>query len=211
MMQIAAVLVSAVCLVAAGAQPKAPVVAVLSGAPDAETRRGIELGAAEAAQTLRLLGREIRMTRNVPPGTDLAGILVVDRATSRVDGPVPQIHLGALPAGADACSFSVGPAPGGGELWHPTLNRFGASELNERFVKQHEVGMSSRAYAGWLAVKALVESALRARGPHDRCASVARLRFDGHKGRPLWFDPQTRILRQPTYVVQDGRVVGERQ
>ena len=71
--------------------------------------------------------------------------------------------------------------------------------------------MSSRAYAGWVAVKALLESALRARGRGDRSASLARLRFDGHKGRPLFFDPQTRILRQPTYIVQDGRVTGEKQ
>ena len=67
--------------------------------------------------------------------------------------------------------------------------------------------MTPGAYAGWIAVKALVEAALRPAAPNDRCAGLARLRFDGHKGRPLTFDRLSRALQQPLYVVNQGRAV----
>lgn len=188
---------------------------VVTGAPGAETQRGIELGVAEASQTVGLLGGNLRLVRGRPPaGANLAGVIVVGAAAQRSGDELPRIHLGPLPQGAGPCSFSVAAAPvkeDGVVVWHPSLSRFGASQLNERFVKRHGAGMTGDGYAGWIAVKALVESALRARNAADRCAAVARLRFDGHKGRPLTFDPETRVLRQPLYLLRDGRIVGERQ
>jgi hypothetical protein len=172
--------------------------------------QGLELGVAEAEQTARLLGATVALVKETTP--DLAGTIVPAAANPpRLSGRVPTLHLAPLPAGADTCSFTVAPVDDAGAAWHASLNRYGASELNERFLKRFRRGMDADAYRAWIAVKGLVEAALRRRANEDPCAAVARLRFDGHKGRPLSFDPQTRILRQPTYIVQNGKVVGEKE
>ena len=87
--------------------------------------------------------------------------------------------------------------------WHPALERFGAAQLNERYRKRFGSDMDERAWAGWLSIKVLLDAALRT-GTSDRCALERFLlsaagRFDGHKGVPLFFDPQTRELVQPLY------------
>jgi hypothetical protein len=50
-----------------------------------------------------------------------------------------------------------------------------------------------------VAVKAIVEAAIRG---DDVCAELTRLRFDGHKGRALTFDPSTRRLRHPALMIR---------
>jgi ABC transporter substrate binding protein (PQQ-dependent alcohol dehydrogenase system) len=104
------------------------------------------------------------------------------------------------------------------EIWHPSLERFGAAQLNDRFRARFAAEMDGPAWAGWMAAKALWEASLRARGT-DPAALRAHLeraatRFDGHKGWPLSFRPGDRQLRQPLYLVADApggatRVVGE--
>jgi ABC-type branched-subunit amino acid transport system substrate-binding protein len=103
-------------------------------------------------------------------------------------------------------------------LWHPSLERFGAGQLNDRFRARFGEAMDGPAWAGWMAVKVLWEASLRA-----RTTEVAALRaylergatqFDGHKGWPLSFRAGNHRLRQPLYLValSDGggtRVVGE--
>ena len=77
--------------------------------------------------------------------------------------------------------------------WHPTLRRFGAGELNERFAKRTGGAMDEDAWLGWVAVKLGFESRLRGRG-------LGESRIDGHKGVMLRFDA-SRSLQQPLYVV----------
>lgn len=103
-------------------------------------------------------------------------------------------------------------------LWHPSLERYGAAQLNERFAARFGVGMDGPAWAGWMAVKAVWEASLRA-----RTTEVAALRawleregthFDGHKGWPLSFRPADHRLRQPLYLAEPlpggaTRIVGE--
>jgi hypothetical protein len=90
-------------------------------------------------------------------------------------------------------------------VWHHSLHRFGAEQLNERFERRFGAEMDSSAWAGWIAMKILVESALRSRS--TRSADLARYllrsetRFDGHKGEPLAFDVRTGELHQPLYVL----------
>ena len=84
--------------------------------------------------------------------------------------------------------------------WHATLARFGASELNERFVKATGTPMAASASRAWFAVQAVAENALRPRDP-DPYTSLGRLRFDGHKGRALTFAPDPRGLQQPLYIL----------
>lgn len=80
--------------------------------------------------------------------------------------------------------------------WHPTLNRYGAGELNERFRNETGAAMDEEAWFGWIAVKLVLESALRSR-------ELGATRLDGHKGKLLQFD-ETGVLRQPLYVVVTG-------
>lgn len=100
-------------------------------------------------------------------------------------------------------------------LWDASLQRFGASQLNDRYRTMFKSGMSGSAWAGWTAVKVVAEAALRARS-----AELGRLRayleapgtqFDGHKGWPLSFRPADHQLRQPLYIVVAGNQKGATQ
>lgn len=94
-------------------------------------------------------------------------------------------------------------------LWHPALHRYGARQLNDRFEARFRQPMDEHAWAGWLAVKMIAEASLRAR-TRDAAAIRARLtdraaRFDGHKGQPLRFAPDGRLV-QPIYLLRHGRI-----
>jgi hypothetical protein len=103
------------------------------------------------------------------------------------------------------------------ELWHSSLERFGAEQLNQRFRRRFDHGMDSDAWAGWFAMKVALDVALHAHGaaPSAMLAQLAdpRASFDGQKGRPLRFAPATHRLEQPLYRVigtgDESRVVGE--
>lgn len=179
----------------------------VDGALTEDHRAGIELGVAEASQTAELLGVKISSSPTFTKSTVgmiVGGLLIQDT-------PVPVVHLGAGRAHADPpCQFRIQGAAGD-VTWHATLNRYGASEVNERFTKRFKRPMTSEAWNGWFAVKALVETSLRVADTAKLCDAVARGRFDGHKGVPLSFDPETRILRQPLYTIgPDGRAIEKR-
>ena len=57
--------------------------------------------------------------------------------------------------------------------WHASLERYGAGELNERYARRFGRRMSSTAWCGWAATKAVVEAALRARIPISVCGEIA--------------------------------------
>lgn len=99
-------------------------------------------------------------------------------------------------------------------VWHHSLARFGADQLNERFLRRFGVAMESWAWAGWLSMKILAEAALRTRSA--QASELARYlvrrdtRFDGHKGEPLTFESRTGELRQPLYLLSGGSGGDER-
>lgn len=176
----------------------------VAGQPSNESARGIQFGILEMARTAELLGGTVTL---VGEPTAAYGVIAASGALGSND--VPTIHLAARPDGAGRCAFGLGAGEARGVLWHASLDRFGASELNERFVARYRTPMTSDAWAGWAAVKALGESALRRRPDENPCEALRRLRFDGHKGRSLFFDPESGVLVQPLYIVEGGRVVGE--
>ena len=104
-------------------------------------------------------------------------------------------------------------------LWHPSLERFGGEQLNQRYQRRFGEPMDSDAWAGWVAIKIAAESALRARATTPaalaRALTDSTAQFDGHKGHPLAFDPVSGELRQPLYVVDaasdsdPGKVIAE--
>ena len=90
-------------------------------------------------------------------------------------------------------------------LWGPSLERYGASQINDRYRAKYRAGMDGSAWAGWVAVKIAAEAALRARSS-DPSRILAYLQtpgmqFDGHKGWPLTFRGGDHQLRQPLYAV----------
>ena len=98
-------------------------------------------------------------------------------------------------------------------LWHDSLDRFGAGQLNARFRDRFTNGMDSDAWAAWFAVKVASETALRAQTA-DPAALLAALersaaRFDGHKGRPLTFRAWDHQLRQPLYLIREDATANE--
>lgn len=91
------------------------------------------------------------------------------------------------------------------ELWHWSLERFGGEQLNERFRRRFGAPMDSPAWAGWFALKVALDAALHAHATNG-AALVHQLadphaRYDGQKGRPLHFSPDTHRLIQPLYRV----------
>lgn len=96
-------------------------------------------------------------------------------------------------------------------LWAPGLFRYGAQQLNERYRRRFDAGMTGEAWAGWMAVKALSEAALRWVGRPGSGALVDGLRgrralFDGHKGVSLTFTGPGGTLAQPVYVMDENVV-----
>ena len=101
--------------------------------------------------------------------------------------------------------------------WHPSLSRFGAGELNERFERyasRHGGTRSGRdgagpsamdgdVWAGWFAVKVAAESALRGIQTQDQLTQPDGPRYDGHKGVALLFDPAG-VLQQPVFIIDYG-------
>jgi hypothetical protein len=94
--------------------------------------------------------------------------------------------------------------------WHPSLERYGAAQLNERYQRTHGGGMTEAAWGGWMAVKVAWEAAQRSGSAEPSVLAAfltsERAVFDGHKGVPLSFRARTRQLRQPLYIVRRGAV-----
>ncbi len=90
-------------------------------------------------------------------------------------------------------------------LWAASLEKYGASQINERFRNRYHLPMDGSAWAGWIAVKIAAEAALRARSarPAELLAylEASSTSFDGHKGWPLSFRSGDHQLRQPLYLV----------
>jgi hypothetical protein len=185
-------------------------------------RNGFSLGIDEARHTARLLGAEVEAVEPGGSGPPTAFLGGWDAGSARA-GAALAAGVGALflnvAAEEDALrgcdgALHVVPAksmrPEGAVAWHPSLERFGAGQLNARFAARFQAGMDEAAWCAWAAVKLVAEAALRGREPTrlgSGLLSGAR-RFDGHKGVPLRFDPASGQLIQPLYVVR-GQEVAE--
>jgi ABC-type branched-subunit amino acid transport system substrate-binding protein len=106
---------------------------------------------------------------------------------------------------ASAQTDSTAPADCDVVLWHSSLERYGASQLNDRFNAKSHRPMTGSSWAGWMAVKAATESFFRA-GANDGDSIATYMssdttQFDGHKGAPLSFRSWDHQLRQPLYCV----------
>jgi hypothetical protein len=182
---------------------------------------GIRFGAEEVAHTARLLGREVQVVPSADAGDADARIETSSNAVSisasphgDAGGAPCRLHL--RPTGAERrAAFerwrdTAPSAPHDAALveWHPTLVKYGAAQLNERFSRATAAPMDADAWAGWIAVKALGEAMLRATSS-DLCGTLRRQALDGHKGQPLRFDEASGRLRQPLYIATPATVLDE--
>lgn len=99
----------------------------------------------------------------------------------------------------------VNAPPNATVLWAPTLERYGASQVNDRYHAKYRAPMDGGAWAGWVGVKIASEAALRVRSANAAAIlsylEMPSTNFDGHKGWPLSFRAADHQLRQPLYVV----------
>jgi ABC transporter substrate binding protein (PQQ-dependent alcohol dehydrogenase system) len=95
--------------------------------------------------------------------------------------------------------------------WHWTFERYGAPQLNQRFDRLAGRRMTDADWAGWAAVRGIVEAVVRA-----KTTDVERLRkflvddgftFDMYKGVPGNFRPWDRQLRQPILLHTERAVI----
>jgi len=196
-------------------------------ANDRALRAGAEFGCAEANRSGSLFGWEVSpvfIGSKSSSSTDAVhALLVGDGIVTRDDIPVlccagdgnRSGHCLSLVPSAAVIAAAIRETPRTVSenaqyavvLWHASLEKFGAQQLNDRYRAATGSPMTSAAWAGWFGVKALFESAMRTKSV-DAATVTAYLRapttqFDGHKGAPLSFDAAG-ILRQPLYVLREG-------
>ena len=208
----------------------------------ASAARGVRLGAAEAKQTAKLFGGDVELYEASGSG-DSGAVAAARRLSSArqvqvLIGASPTdadalsrfsesrgilffnvaSRASSLRAACRRHTFHVdASSTGNGSdslvLWSPTLQRFGAAQINDRYQRKYGIPMDGQAWAGWAAAKIASEAALRVRS-----TKPARLlaylespenRFDGHKGRPLTFSAADHQLLQPLYT-RDANDVPDR-
>jgi hypothetical protein len=198
------------------AKPVPSVIRVGLDLPPGAAARGAALAGDEARQTAGLLGTRFELTT-----AGAANLFAVVGWRAPAEEPRTLFLVAGPPGDAPAPVrrvFQVGSDPlfrrealarkGGKGFraldWHPDLKRFGAEQLNERYLRRFGMPMDEAAWRGWVAVKIAAELALRNAG-----ADPTAERFDGHKGVQLRFDPDDHTLIQPVYIVDGkGKLVG---
>ncbi len=99
----------------------------------------------------------------------------------------------------------------GASAWHWTWERHGAPQLNQRFDRIGKRKMQPLDFAGWAAVRSVIEAVVR-----TKSTEVAALRafmtsddftFDAYKGAPANFRPWDHQLRQPILLHTENAVI----
>jgi ABC-type branched-subunit amino acid transport system substrate-binding protein len=109
----------------------------------------------------------------------------------------------------DAAPLREAAAPNGVRplMWHHSLEKYSARELNNRHRRRFEEPLEGASWSAWAALKLVGEAMLR-QGTTPQ-ALVEYLEsdppFDGHKGRALTFRKVDHQLRQPMYLWQAGK------
>ncbi len=173
-----------------------------------ELERGLSFGAAEAQRSASLFQWSVERVALPAAGatttTQPVSAIIMATIGPPPNDAVPVLRLACDPSREDDGSFILAPCEDGeeNEVWQPTLERYGAAQLNDRYRSATGTGMTSDAWLGWFAFKVLTDSVLKLRsadpvrlGAHLALPTTV---FDGHKGAPLRFDAQRRLV-QPLY------------
>ena len=85
--------------------------------------------------------------------------------------------------------------------WHWTWERYGAPQLNQRFDRRASRRMAAEDWAGWVAVRSVVEAVTRSASTNvatiKKTLTADDFAVDLYKGVPGGFRPWTHQLRQP--------------
>jgi ABC transporter substrate binding protein (PQQ-dependent alcohol dehydrogenase system) len=97
--------------------------------------------------------------------------------------------------------------------WHPQWDRYGAPQLNRRFVKRANRPMTGQDWAAWVAMKAIV-TVLEDKPQANLAQQLAALRsgevvVDGFKGGTVSFRPWDGQLRQPIFLAHGDGVAAQ--
>lgn len=88
-------------------------------------------------------------------------------------------------------------------LWHASLFKYGASDVNDRFAERAGQPIDGAGYANWLAVTVAVKAALNAGSVAPEALTthlMAKGRFDARKAAPLTFRRWDHQSRHEFYV-----------
>ena len=111
-------------------------------------------------------------------------------------------HVAASDAMYASAQSAASPASAPVSMWNGALERYGAAQLNDRF-RAASLPPNADTWSGWMAVKIVWESFLRAATPTGEGIATylasENSQFDGHKGAPLSFRRWDHQLRQPLY------------
>lgn len=157
---------------------------------------GARMSVEEAARAASLLGSSIAIAAS---GETV--VIVASTSPTQIDDDVVTINA-ATPADRSSTQgqhvFHLAATQTElDKLWDGAAERFGAGQLNARYLHMYGKPMTAMAWAGWFAVKVAWEAALRTRSIQAEkiAAYLTTGGFDGHKGKPLRFDATTRTLR----------------
>jgi hypothetical protein len=96
-------------------------------------------------------------------------------------------------------------------LWHHTLKKYAAAQLNKRFEKNANRKMNPASWAGWASVK-LFSDVLARNVPTSETTSLSFLKnnlaFDGQKGKNMFFN-ELNYLEQPLLFIYAEKIIGE--
>jgi ABC transporter substrate binding protein (PQQ-dependent alcohol dehydrogenase system) len=95
--------------------------------------------------------------------------------------------------------------------WQWTFERYGAPQVNSRFIRRTGRHMTGADWAAWIATKSVIEVYARAGsddpGAVDAYLRSDRLRADGSKGVTLSYRPWSGQLRQPIVLATADAVI----
>jgi ABC transporter substrate binding protein (PQQ-dependent alcohol dehydrogenase system) len=99
------------------------------------------------------------------------------------------------------------------QAWAPHFERFGAPQLDRRFVRQAQRPMTGHDWAAWIGARALIQAAVESGGAPAADAlrrAMGREGFvlDGFKGTRMGFRTWDRQLRQPLLLTDGVGVIG---
>lgn len=179
-------------------------VLVLQGPGEADRAIGEPFAAAARRLGLKIVHTRPFKLSNDPRERDLANVALL---TGNADYDAVVVHdaEGEFARGVPGRTVLPRPVAGSAGLvaltWHPLQERYGAPQLNRRFVREHRRPMADADWGAWMAIKAIAQVAVAAPGgtvAQWRAALVdPRTGLDGFKGVRLSFRPWDRQLRQP--------------
>jgi len=154
---------------------------------------GATLALDEMGRTASLLGRTLDRSKH-------SDAMTIALQQQSVEVSRERYYVGASQqARAEAVASWRDPRAHTASEWHPQLRKYGAEQLNARFLQRFGQPMDGPAWISWMLVKIAVDAQLRS-------VALAEGRFDGHKGVPLAFGSDRHLI-QPLCVIDAAGVL----